>query len=187
MQNFKVVPLIHQYAHPVEIYNATFAFHREVELSDMTLLYDSSAIHWQLTKQGNFRPSSNEVNKWIGQAIAQTTIPFRYAGQLNTNQRKIATNLIMFPRMHFFTFALSSKNETDAIASSINPDNYLLSRYYTDSPQLKTFNLHVNASDGLSSQNEVVNKVKSEFDRRNYRFLDWIEDPVNVSLSPMVG
>lgn len=30
MQNFKVVPLVNEYAHPIEIYNATFAFHREV-------------------------------------------------------------------------------------------------------------------------------------------------------------
>lgn len=56
------------------------------------------------------------TNQLIAQSIAQTTIPFRFAGHLNTNQRKIANNLVLFPRMHFMPF-LTANSATPLLSS----------------------------------------------------------------------
>ena len=76
----------------------------------MSLLYDVSGVtrHLLATKQ-MLRPSRKDITNRVGEVIANTTIPYRYKGDLNTSMRKIATNLVLFPRMHFLNF-FHSKN-----------------------------------------------------------------------------
>lgn len=119
VQTFRQLPLIHQACHPLEIYNATFALHDEVEYSDMTLLFSQDAVARQLVAQGNLRPSNLDISRRVGSAIASCTVPYRFKGDLNTCQRKIASNLVLFPRLHFLAFALSSRGAVRPISSAL--------------------------------------------------------------------
>ena len=71
----------------------------------MTFFFDNQAIHKILEKEGKFQPNIEQVNSKIGKAIANSTIPFRFKGELNVSQRKLATNMDLFPRLHFMTLA----------------------------------------------------------------------------------
>lgn len=107
MQYFRLMPDLHLNTHPVNAYNSVFSLVQDINYCDLNLLYDNSAVHKQLARRGNLRPTCDQLNSWIGSAIAQTTIPFRFSGCLNTSQRKIITNTVIFSRMHFSTFSVS--------------------------------------------------------------------------------
>lgn len=48
-------------------------------------------------------PSYQELNGLIAKVMSGITTPLRFPGQLNSDLRKLATNLIPFPRLHFLT------------------------------------------------------------------------------------
>ena len=47
-------------------------------------------------------PSFSEMNELVSKAMSGITACLRYPGQLNSDLRKLAVNLIPFPRLHFF-------------------------------------------------------------------------------------
>jgi tubulin beta len=61
-------------------------------------------------------------------SILGTTASSRYSGNLNNNLLKMSTNLIPFPRMHFFSVThtkISKPNLNQLISSSMNRNNTL--------------------------------------------------------------
>jgi len=55
----------------------------------------------------NKGPSFKELNAIVATSITGTTCCLRFAGQLNSDLRKIGVNLIPFPRLHFFLVSIS--------------------------------------------------------------------------------
>jgi len=47
-------------------------------------------------------PSHADLNKLVSQVMSGVTCGLRFPGQLNSDLRKMAVNLIPFPRLHFF-------------------------------------------------------------------------------------
>merc|ERR1711865_280025 len=68
----------------VEPYNCTLSVHQLVENSDESVLIDNEALY-----DICFR-------------TLKLTTCIRFPGQLNSDLRKLAVNLIPFPRLHFF-------------------------------------------------------------------------------------
>lgn len=66
VQNFRLVPSLDVYCHATEIYHSAFGMHQEVECSDMTLLFDNSAVSQILASESSLRPSFQVMNKAIG-------------------------------------------------------------------------------------------------------------------------
>lgn len=48
-------------------------------------------------------PSYSELNGLIANVMSGITCSLRFPGQLNADLRKLAVNLVPFPRLHFFT------------------------------------------------------------------------------------
>jgi len=51
------------------------------------------------------KPNYHVLNNLISQVLSGTTCSLRFPGQLNSDLRKLAVNLIPFPRLHFFAIA----------------------------------------------------------------------------------
>ncbi|GMI27665.1 hypothetical protein TeGR_g1357, partial [Tetraparma gracilis] len=85
MSTYSVVPSPKVSDTVVEPYNATLSVHQLVENAD------------QLTT-----PTYGDLNHLIAAAITGTTCSLRFPGQLNCDLRKLAVNMIPFPRLHFF-------------------------------------------------------------------------------------
>merc|ERR1712194_923364 len=47
-------------------------------------------------------PTYGDLNHLVSAAISGVTCCLRFPGQLNSDLRKLATNLVPFPRLHFF-------------------------------------------------------------------------------------
>jgi tubulin beta len=87
----------------VEPYNATLSIHQLVENADQCYALDNEALYdicFRTLKLSN--PTYSDLNHLIANAITGTTCSLRFPGQLNCDLRKLAVNMVPFPRLHFF-------------------------------------------------------------------------------------
>merc|ERR1712007_48904 len=87
----------------VEPYNATLSVHQLVENSDECMVIDNEALYdicFRTLKLTT--PTYGDLNHLVSVAMSGATCSIRFPGQLNSDLRKLAVNLIPFPRLHFF-------------------------------------------------------------------------------------
>lgn len=104
MATFSVLPSAKVSEVVVEPYNATLSIHQLVENADETFCIDNEALYdicRRTLKHPN--PSYGELNHLVSRVMSGLTTGFRFPGQLNSDLRKLAVNLVPFPRLHFFT------------------------------------------------------------------------------------
>ena len=92
----------------VEPYNATLSTHRLVENADLSMILDNEALYDinKRTLKIN-SPTYSDLNHLVCTAMSGITCSLRFPGQLNSDLRKLAVNLIPFPRMHFFMIGIA--------------------------------------------------------------------------------
>merc|ERR1712216_1110094 len=103
MSTYSVVPSPKVSDTVVEPYNATLSIHQLVENAEQVFALDNEALYdicFRTLKLTN--PSYSDLNHLIAYAITGTTCSLRFPGQLNCDLRKLAVNMIPFPRLHFF-------------------------------------------------------------------------------------
>ncbi|CAI5472282.1 unnamed protein product [Closterium sp. Yama58-4] len=103
MMTFSVFPSPKVSDTVVEPYNATLSVHQLVENADECMVLDNEALYdicFRTLKLAN--PSFGDLNHLISATMSGVTCCLRFPGQLNSDLRKLAVNLIPFPRLHFF-------------------------------------------------------------------------------------
>ncbi|CAE8655888.1 unnamed protein product, partial [Polarella glacialis] len=103
METFSVIPSPKVSDTVVEPYNAVLSFHQLVENSDECFLLDNEALYdicFRTLKLTT--PTYGDLNHLVSAAMSGVTCCLRFPGQLNCDLRKIAVNLVPFPRLHFF-------------------------------------------------------------------------------------
>lgn len=66
LQNFRLIPQFQLFTHPIEVYNTAFSINHEVELVDMSLIFDNGMLQKSLLEQKNFSPTFEHINDKIG-------------------------------------------------------------------------------------------------------------------------
>jgi len=123
MMTFSVVPSPKVSDTVVEPYNATLSVHQLVENSDEVMVLDNEALYdicFRTLKLEN--PAYGDLNHLVSAAMSGTTCCLRFPGQLNSDLRKLAVNLIPFPRLHFFMLGfapLTARGSTAYRATSV--------------------------------------------------------------------
>nr|Q9GSR5.1 RecName: Full=Tubulin beta chain; AltName: Full=Beta-tubulin [Encephalitozoon intestinalis]AAG15252.1 beta tubulin [Encephalitozoon intestinalis] len=100
---FSVVPSPKVSDTVVEPYNATLSIHQLVENADETFCIDNEALYdmcFRTLKLNN--PGYGDLNHLVSLVMSGVTTCLRFPGQLNAYLRKLAVNMIPFPRLHFF-------------------------------------------------------------------------------------
>ena len=103
MCTYSVVPSPKVSDTVVEPYNATLSVHQLVENSDEVMCIDNEALYdicFRTLKLTT--PTYGDLNHLVSVSIAGITSCLRFPGQLNSDLRKLAVNLVPFPRLHFF-------------------------------------------------------------------------------------
>lgn len=103
MVTFSVVPSPKVSDTVVEPYNATLSVHQLVESADECLILDNEALYdicFRTLKLTT--PTFGDLNHLISAVMSGVTCSLRFPGQLNSDLRKLAVNLVPFPRLHFF-------------------------------------------------------------------------------------
>jgi len=116
MMTFSVVPSPKVSDTVVEPYNAILSVHQLVENSDEVMVLDNEALYdicFRTLRLEN--PTYGDLNHLVSAAMSGTTCCLRFPGQLNSDLRKLAVNLVPFPRLHFFMLGfapLTARNST---------------------------------------------------------------------------
>lgn len=108
MATFSVFPSPKVSDTVVEPYNATLSCYQLVENADEVMVIDNEALYdicFRTLKLTT--PTYGDLNHLVSAAMSGVTCCLRFPGQLNSDLRKLATNLIPFPRLHFFMIGLA--------------------------------------------------------------------------------
>lgn len=87
----------------VEPYNTTLSVNQLLEFSDQVMVIDNEALYDICSKTLRLpTPTYTDLNHLVSAVMSGVTASLRFPGQLNADLRKLAVNLIPFPRLHFF-------------------------------------------------------------------------------------
>ncbi|KAH6596265.1 hypothetical protein BASA50_005309 [Batrachochytrium salamandrivorans] len=87
----------------VEPYNATLTLHQLVDNSDETFCIDNEALYDICQRTLKIAsPTYGDLNHLVSCVMSGVTTCLRFPGQLNADLRKLAVNMVPFPRLHFF-------------------------------------------------------------------------------------
>ncbi|KAG8179004.1 hypothetical protein JTE90_014007 [Oedothorax gibbosus] len=87
----------------VEPYNATLSVHQLVEYTDGTFCIDNEALYDKCFRTLKLKdPPYSALNHLVSMTMSGVTTCLRFPGQLNSDLRKLAVNMVPFPRLHFF-------------------------------------------------------------------------------------
>lgn len=87
----------------VEPYNATLSVHQLVEHAHEVMVIDNEALYDICFRTLKLKtPTYGDLNHLVSTAMSGITCCLRFPGQLNSDLRKLAVNLVPFPRLHFF-------------------------------------------------------------------------------------
>jgi len=99
----------------VEPYNTLLSIHQLIENADEVVVLDNEALYdicFRLLKLPT--PTFGDLNHLVANGMSGITSCIRFAGQLNSDLRKLAVNLIPFPRLHFFNISFAPLEASEA-------------------------------------------------------------------------
>lgn len=103
MNTFSVLPSPKVSDTVVEPYNCTLSMHQLVENTDETFSIDNEALYNICVNTLKLKtPTYGDLNHLVSLSMGGVTTCLRFPGQLNADLRKLATNMVPFPRLHFF-------------------------------------------------------------------------------------
>ncbi len=101
----------------VEPYNATLSVHQLIENTDETFCIDNEALYdicYKTLKLVN--PTYGDLNHLVSMTMSGVTTCLRFPGQLNADLRKLAVNMVPFPRLHFFSIGFAPLTAPGSVA-----------------------------------------------------------------------
>lgn len=175
----------------VEPYNATLATHQLIENADQVICLDNEALYDICFRTLKLQsPTFGDLNHLVSVAMAGTTSSLRFPGQLNGDLRKVATNLVPFPRLHFFMTGyapLTSRGNQayraltvrDVTEQMFDAKNMMVAadprhgRYLTAAALYR----------GRVSSQDCEATMAGVTDRNSSYFVEWIPNNVKISLT----
>jgi tubulin beta len=104
LATFSVVPSPKVSDTVVEPYNATLSIHQLIENGDQVFCIDNEALYNICQNTLKMKaPTYDSLNNLVSLVMSGVTTCLRFPGQLNSDLRKLAVNLIPFPRLHFYS------------------------------------------------------------------------------------
>ncbi|KNH05157.1 beta-tubulin [Perkinsela sp. CCAP 1560/4] len=151
---------------------------------DNEALYD---ICFRTLKLAN--PSFGDLNHLVSIVMSGVTCCLRFPGQLNSDLRKLAVNLVPFPRLHFFMIGFApltsrgslqyrSLNVPELTQQMFDPKNMMCAsdprhgRYLTASALFR----------GRMSTKEVDEQMLNMQNKNSSYFIEWIPNNIKSSV-----
>lgn len=174
----------------VEPYNCTLSVHQLVENADAVFSIDNEALFnicQNTLKKKN--PTYPDMNKLVSGVMSGVTCSLRFPGQLNADLRKLAVNLIPFPRLHFFVVGYAPLNglgsemyksmSVPELTTQLFSANNMMAdcdprngRYLTAAAYFR----------GKVSTKEVEDEMRKMQDKNASHFVEWIPNNTKTSV-----
>ncbi|KAG7251681.1 hypothetical protein CRUP_009480 [Coryphaenoides rupestris] len=190
MNTFSIMPSPKVSDTVVEPYNATLSVHQLLENTDETFCIDNEALYdicfcaLKLTT-----PTYGDLNHLVCMTMSGVTTSLRFPGQLNADLRKLAVNMVPFPRLHFFMPGFApltargsqqyrSLTVPELTQQMFDPRNMMTAcdprrgRYLTVAGMFR----------GRMSTREVDEQMLDVQNKNSSYFVDWIPHNVKVAV-----
>ena len=181
----------------VEPYNCTLSFHHLVESSDEVFCIDNEALYNICFRTLKLQtPTYSELNNLVSNVMSGTSCSLRFPGQLNSDLRKLAVNLIPFPRLHFFIVGFAPLTSRNAKQFSSVTVKELTSQLFDSKNMMAACDprrgIYLTVSTqfrGQMSSKEVDEQMLDIQTRQSSYFAEWIPSNVKSSICdvPPVG
>jgi tubulin beta len=184
----------------VEPYNCMLSMHQLIEKADQVFWFDNEALYGLCTKSLKMAaPTYADVNHLVSLFMSGVTCSLRYPGQRNADLRKLAVNLIPFPRMHFFTCMLAPLTSRDSLPYCAQNVHDLIRQLYnmwnrangmydgehnmcTCNPRRGVYLTASMAFRAQISSQEVEDQIMQLRARHSSYFIEWIPSSITTSL-----
>ncbi|XP_069740953.1 tubulin beta-3 chain-like isoform X2 [Narcine bancroftii] len=190
MNSFSVMPSPKVSDTVVEPYNATLSVHQLIENTDATFCIDNEALYdicFRTLKLAT--PTYGDLNHLVSMTMSGVTTSLRFPGQLNADLRKLAVNMIPFPRLHFFMpgFAPLTARGSRQYCSLTVPE---LTQQMFDprnmmaacDPRHGKYMTVAGIFRGRMSTKEVDEQMLGVQTKNSNHFVDWIPNNVKVAV-----
>lgn len=190
LATFSVVPSPKVSDTVVEPYNATLSIHQLVENADQTFCIDNDALYDICQKTLKIKsPGYDQLNHLVSLVMSGVTTCLRFPGQLNSDLRKLAVNMVPFPRLHFFcvgfapliaegTQKFKTHSVSELTAQMFESGNMMTAcdpkhgRYLTAAAVFR----------GKVSMKDVEEQMSSMQSRHSEYFVEWIPNNVQTAV-----
>uniref|UniRef100_A0A1I7V9F7 Tubulin beta chain n=1 Tax=Loa loa TaxID=7209 RepID=A0A1I7V9F7_LOALO len=174
----------------IEPYNATLSVHQLVESTDETFCIDNEALYDICLRTLKLTgPTYGDLNHLVSMAVSGVTTCLRFPGQLNADLRKLAVNMIPFPRLHFFmpgfapltarnTAAYRSLKINELIQQLFDARNMMTAcdprhgRYLTVAGMFR----------GRLSMHELETQILNVQNKNSSYFVEWIPNNIKTAV-----
>lgn len=190
LETFSVFPCPKASDTVIEPYNAVLSVHQLVDNADEVMVIDNEALYdiaFNSLKLTN--PSYADLNHLVSAVMSGVTCSLRFPGQLNTDLRKLATNLVPFPRLHFFLVGFAplvsaagqmyrNASVAELTQQMFNPKNMMSAsdprngRYLTALAMFR----------GQVSTKQVEEEIHNLQVRNSQYFVEWIPNNIKTAV-----
>ncbi|CAF4268852.1 unnamed protein product, partial [Adineta steineri] len=190
MLTYSIVPSPKVSDTVIEPYNCVLSAHQLLENSDETFCIDNEALYdicFRTLKLTT--PTFGDLNHLAVTALCGATTCLRFPGQLNADLRKLATNMVPFPRLHFFIpgFAPLTSRATQVYRAVTVPE---LVQQIFDAKNLMAacdprHGKYLTAAvvfRGRMSMREVEEQMLNVKEKNNSYFAEWIPDNLKTAV-----
>ncbi|KAL4744887.1 tubulin beta-2 chain [Aspergillus terricola var. indicus] len=189
MATFSVVPSPKVSDTVVEPYNAMLSVHQLVEQADEKFCLGNDALYdicMRTLKLSS--PSYGALNHLVSAVMAGVTVSLRSPGQLNSDLRKLAVNMVSFPRLHFFMVGFAPLTSRSSSFRSVTVPE-LTQQMFDTRNMMTAANFHnggfLTCSTlfrGKVSMREVEDQMHSVQNKNFSYFVEWIPNNVQTAV-----
>ncbi|KAJ2233323.1 Tubulin beta-4A chain [Coemansia sp. RSA 485] len=190
LSTFTVMPSAAVSDTVVEPYNSVLALHHLIENADMTFCLDNEALSNICIDVLKIKsPVHKDLNTLVAKVMSGVTTSLRFPGQLNADMRKLAVNMVPFPRLHFLMSGLAPLTSAatvgyrqitvpDLCQQMYGPQNMLVNcdprhgRYLTCAAMFR----------GRVSVKECEDTVLAYADKHSSAFIEWIPNSTQIAV-----
>jgi len=190
LETFSVFPCPKASDTIVEPYNTTLSIHQLVENADEVMVIDNEALYDMCSNSLKLTtPSYADLNHLVSAVMSGVTCSLRFPGQLNTDLRKLATNLVPFPRLHFFMVGYSplvsaatqmyrTVSVSELTSQMFNPKNMMSASDPRNGRYLTALAMYR----GKVSTKEVEAEIHNLQARNSSYFVEWIPNNIKTAV-----
>ena len=190
MSTFSVFPSPKVSDTVVEPYNAVLSIHQLIENTDVTYVIDNEALYDISFRTLKLQtPTYGDLNHLVSLTMSGITTCFRFPGQLNADLRKLATNMVPFPRLHFFMpgfsplLARGSQAYSTATVSQLVQQMFDAKNMMTASdPRQGRYLTVAGIFRGRMSMKEVDDQMFAVQNKNSSFFVEWIPNNVKTAV-----
>ncbi|ELA41654.1 tubulin beta chain [Vittaforma corneae ATCC 50505] len=190
LATFSVVPSPKVSDTVVEPYNATLSIHQLVENADQTFCIDNDALYDICHKTLKMKsPGYDQLNHLVSLVMSGVTTCLRFPGQLNSDLRKLAVNMIPFPRLHFFCVGFAPLIAEGSQRFKTYSVNELTAQMFDSSnmmtacdPKHGRYLTAAAVFRGKMSMKDVEEQMSNMQSRNSEYFVEWIPNNVQTAV-----